>query len=397
MTNLLSALGNPENKLPPVVHVAGTNGKGSVLATLRAILEAAGLRVHVYTSPHLVRFHERIRLAGKLIDEADLVRLLEACEQAAGGHPITFFEVTTAAAFLAFSQTPADIVLLETGLGGRLDATNVINKPALTVITPVAMDHEGYLGDTLAKIAAEKAGILKEGVPCVMAAQQPEADAVIRKVAGDVGAPVVDWSFQETADGFVVSGRDHKLSLPRPCLKGAHQIANAALATAAIMTLDDIAVGPEAVKAGLAKADWPARLQALHYSHHPLLTVLPAGSELWLDGAHNRAAAEGLASEIKAWPGEKPWLVLGMLNNRDVANYLEPLLPQLAGVYGVAIPGEGNSHSADHVAHCAAGCAAESVEEALQQIAAKAGAPVKVVIAGSLYLAGHVLQSQPPE
>src|SRR5262245_5227131 len=297
---LLKLVGHPERKLPPVVHVAGTNGKGSVIAYLRAMLEAAGKRVHVYTSPHLVKFHERIRLAGKLIEEQALVDLIEECERANGGETITFFEITTVAAFLAFSRVPADIVLLETGLGGTFDATNVIAAPRASVIMPISFDHMQYLGDTLAKIAANKAGIMKAGRPAIIAEQPPEAAAVFEQRATALRAPLwrcgAEWSFAITASGFTYRDARGALSLPKPRLPGRHQYGNAAAAVATTRWLEDFALTDRAIAAGLQSAEWPARMQRL--TRGPLVDALPRDWELWLDGGHNEDAGRIIADMI---------------------------------------------------------------------------------------------------
>ena len=275
---LLNLVGNPERKLPPVVHVAGTNGKGSVIAYLRAMLEAAGKRVHVYTSPHLVRFHERIRIAGELIEEQALVDLIEECERANGGDPITFFEITTVAAFLAFSRVKADILLLETGLGGEFDATNVIAAPLATIIMPISFDHMQFLGDSLAKIATAKAGILKQGRPAIIAQQPPEAAAVIEQRAAALNAPLwrcgSEWTFEIGAAGFTYRDARGAIALPKPVLPGRHQFGNAAAAVAATRWLPDFGLTDDAIAAGLTSAVWPARMQRL--TRGPLVDLLPA-------------------------------------------------------------------------------------------------------------------------
>ncbi len=323
---LLAALGNPQDALPPVVHVAGTNGKGSTVATLRACLEAAGYRVHAYTSPHLVRFHERIRLAGRLIDEDALLALLEECERVNGGTPITYFEITTAAALLAFARNPADIVLLETGLGGRLDATNVIQRPAATAITPISLDHQAFLGDTIAAIAGEKAGILKPGAPAVVAPQPPEAEAVIEARAAGLDAPLLrwrrEWRCEAAGDGMRYAGPRWRLDLPLPSLAGAHQIVNAGTAIACLEALAEFSLPPEAIAAGLRHIEWPARLQRL--GRGPLVAMLPAGWELWLDGGHNPGAGAVLAAAVALWRDRPLHLIVGMLNTKDAAGFLAP-------------------------------------------------------------------------
>jgi dihydrofolate synthase/folylpolyglutamate synthase len=394
---LLAALGHPERALPPVVHVAGTNGKGSVLALLRAILEASGLRVHVYTSPHLVRFHERIRLAGTLIEEPALLDLLEECERANGEAPITFFEITTAAAFLAFSRAPADALLLEVGLGGRLDATNVIERPALGAITPVSMDHTQFLGDTLEEIAFEKAGILKPGVTAVLGRQDPRAARVIAARAEAVGAPLLAqgeaWEVTPSEEGLLLRDGADTLALPRPSLLGAHQLDNAGQAAMLARRLPGLEIGAEAIAAGLASATWPARLQRL--TRGPLAETLGSDWSLWLDGGHNAQAGEVLARELAGW-AEPLDLVYGMLNTKAAADFLRPLAGRVRRLRAVAIPGEPNSLSAAEAAAHAESCGiaaepAESVGAAVAELRDRAEAPGRLLICGSLYLAGRVL------
>src|SRR3954470_2330611 len=335
--HLLDALGNPQERLPPAIHVAGTNGKGSTVATLRACLEAAGCRVHVYTSPHLVRFHERIRLAGELIEEEALLAFLEECEQANRGEPITFFEITTAAAFLAFSRTPADIVLLETGLGGRLDATNVLRRPAATAITPISLDHQAFLGDTVAAIAGEKAGILKPGAPAIIGPQPAEAEAVIERRAAAVDAPLFrwrrEWHCEARGDGMRYEGPRWQLDLPLPSLPGMHQIVNAGTAIACLEQLPQLSLPPAAIAAGLRQIDWPARMQRLR--HGPLIDLLPAGWELWLDGGHNPAAGEVIAEVVRGWRDRPLDLIVGMLNTKDASGFLAPLAAHARTLYAV--------------------------------------------------------------
>lgn len=391
--HLLGRLDHPEDRLAPVVHVAGTNGKGSVIAYLHAMLEAAGARVQAYTSPHLVRFHERIRLRAGPIDEAALLALLEHCETVNGGEPITYFEITTAAAFLAFADEPADVLLLETGLGGRLDATNVLARPRLTVITPVSIDHVQYLGDDLAGIALEKAGILKAGVSAVVGPQPPVALAAIERRAAEVGAPLYlhgrDWHVAARDGGLVFRGRGDEGAFPAPALHGAHQIENAGIALACAELLEEFAFDP----AGLAQARWPGRLQRLHVG--PLSTLLPTGWELWLDGGHNAAAGAALGRVAAEWDDRPVYLICGMLNTKAVEDFFRPLTPHVASVSTVRVPGEPASLSADASATYAraAGMPAtahDNVREAIEDLL-RAGAPGRILICGSLYLAGRVL------
>ena len=396
---LLAALGHPERQLPPVVHVAGTNGKGSTVAFLRAMLEAAGYRVHVYTSPHLVRFHERIRLAGRLIDDDRLAALLEDCEVANAGQPITFFEVTTVAAFLAFAREPADVVLLETGLGGRLDATNVVDRPAVTAITRISYDHRQFLGDTLDAIAGEKAGIFKPGVPAVLAPQPQEAaERTLTARAAEVGAPVYNWRVTPAGNGFRFESAKRALDLPPPGLAGAHQIVNAGVALACLDHLP-LAVDDEAVRRGLAAVEWPARLQRL--TRGPLADSLPEGWDLWLDGGHNDSAGEVLAVQAASWAKEDParplLLVYGMLASKEPKEFLGPLAPFVTAARTVSIPGEEASLSAGDTAAATRACgiadsaAAEGVADALADLKRRVPGPARVLICGSLYLAGTVL------
>jgi dihydrofolate synthase/folylpolyglutamate synthase len=382
--------------------VAGTNGKGSVIAYLAAMASAAGHTVHAYTSPHLVRFHERIALGGQAIPEADLSALLEECEVANGGEPITFFEITTAAAFLAFNRNPADLLLLETGLGGRLDATNVVDRPRLSVLTPISIDHVHYLGDSLAQIAAEKAGILKPEVPAVIAPQPATVQAVVRARAHAVGSPLheagADWSFEAYADGFTVYDGGGEVTLGLPALPGAHQVENAAVAVACARQLPDLALDTPAIRAGLAAARWPGRLQRL--AAGPLVDLLAsdgrAGWEVWLDGGHNAAAGEALAQVVSNWTDRPFHLIYGMLNTKAARGFLRPLAERVDSLHAVAIPGEAASLSAEDAAAeaRAVGFSAQpaaSVEDALAAILAHAMTPGRVLICGSLYLSGEVL------
>jgi len=390
---LLAAVGHPERDLPPVVHVAGTNGKGSTVAMIRAGLEGAGARCHVYTSPHLARFHERIRLAGDLIAEDALVAVLAECEAANGGEPITYFEITTVAALLAFARTPADWCLVEVGLGGRLDATNVIERPAATVITPVSLDHQQYLGETLAEIAGEKAGIIKRGVPCIVGPQEEAAARVIEARAARLGAPLhihgQHWHVSEERERMVFQDESGLLDLPLPNLIGAHQVANAGAALATLRVL-----GTGDAEAAVSRAEWPARLQRLR--HGPLAEA--AGSaELWLDGGHNPAAGLALAEALGRLPPRPLWLVCGMLNTKDIGGFLAPLAVLAEGLVAVSIPGEaatlpaGATAEAGRRAGLAAAEEAPDVAAAVARLAARAPG-ARILICGSLYLAGRVLR-----
>ncbi|SFK98314.1 dihydrofolate synthase / folylpolyglutamate synthase [Loktanella salsilacus] len=392
---LLEQLGNPQDRLPPVVHIAGTNGKGSTQAMIRAGLEARGKSVHAYTSPHLARFHERIRLAGKLIDEADLTALLDRVEQTNGDVPITYFEITTVAALLAFADTAADYTLLEVGLGGRLDATNVVANPALTVITPVDLDHQSFLGDTLPLIAAEKAGIIKRGVTCVVGPQHDAALEVIEDRAARLGAPLLahgqHWQVSEERGRLIYQDERGLLDLPLPVLPGPHQIGNAGMAIAALRHLTGNQA-EDACEAAVTRVSWPARMQRLTEG---TLVDLAAPAELWLDGGHNPAAGRMLAQTLNGLPPKPTHLICGMLNTKDITGYLTPLAQQAITLTAVSIPGETATIPADETARIAAeaGIAATTapdVQTALRALSARG--PVRVLICGSLYLAGHVLR-----
>lgn len=392
---LLSALDNPQDKLPPVIHIAGTNGKGSTLAMTRAGLEADGKRVHAYTSPHLARFHERIRLAGDLIEEDHLTAVLDECYAANKGETITYFEITTCAALLAMSRVEAEFTLLEVGLGGRLDATNVVNQPALTIITPVSMDHETYLGDTLAKIAGEKAGIIKRGVPCVVGPQHEDAQAVVDARARALGAPLLahgqHWHVGAEAGRLVYQDETGLRDLPLPNLPGAHQIENAGAALAALRHLG---MSDAALEGAVTAADWPARMQRLETG--PLVEAAN-GAELWLDGGHNPAAGQALARHLASLAPRPTFLICGMLNTKDIAGYLSPLAGVAQSLFAVSIPGEANTLPAAKTAAAARAAGlpaqeAETVEDAIRQILSKE-TNCRILICGSLYLAGTVLRS----
>ena len=385
-----------------MVHVAGTNGKGSTVATVRAIAEAAGLRVHVYTSPHLVRFNERIRVAGELISDDALVPILEEVETVNAGAPITFFEVTTAAAFLAFARVPADLVVLEVGLGGRLDATNLVKRPAVSCITPISLDHMQYLGDTLAKIAGEKAGIMKRGVPVVIG-PQPAAvlDVLHARVKSSGAVPFEidrDWRVTPTKHGFRYEGRA-ALDLPPPRLPGRHQIDNAGMAIAAVEHLRaaGIKLPDQVLKAGVANIDWPARLQRL--TKGPLLKLMRPDSELYLDGGHNEGGAAVLAEWARAQSDGKPLdVVCGMLSTKSPDAFLARLAPQVRRFCAITVPGAELMLPADAIAEAArkAGLrdvtVAEDYKAGVAALARRAEAPHRLLICGSLaMLCGAVL------
>ncbi len=396
---LLALMDNPQDRLPPVIHIAGTNGKGSTQAMIRAGLEGSGAAVHAYTSPHLARFHERIRLAGKLISEPALTDVLDRCYNANGPEPITYFEITTVASLVAFAETQADYTLLEVGLGGRLDATNVIDTPALTVITPVDLDHQSFLGDTLAAIAGEKAGIIKRGVPCVIGPQHDESLDVIERTAARLGAPLFvhgqDWHVSTEAERLVYQDDNGLLDLPLPALPGPHQIMNAGAAIAALRVLGK---DEAACEAAVTRASWPARMQrltsgALVDSAHP--------AELWLDGGHNPAAGRALASTLAGLPARPTHLICGMLNTKDITGYLSPLAGQAASLTAISIPDEPATIPAEETANFARQAGFErvdqaaSLQDALTAICALDPA-ARILICGSLYLAGHVLRVNHP-
>lgn len=394
MLGLLPALGNPQDLLPPIIHLAGTNGKGSTQAMIRAGLEAAGKKVHAYTSPHLARFHERIRLAGELISEKHLTEILDECERSNNGANITYFEITTAAALLAFSRSKADYTLLEVGLGGEFDATNVFEKTALTVITPVSIDHQQYLGETLREIAAAKAGIIKRSVPCVVGPQLDDAMDVIEAKAARMGAPLIafgqHWHIGEERGRMIYQDERGLLDLPLPNLPGPHQIQNAGAALAALrhLGMDDASC-----EAGVTKAEWPARMQRL--KHGPLVDA--AGrAELWLDGGHNAAGGEAIAATLARMPEKPTHMICGMLNTKDIAGYLRPLAKVTQSLHAVSIPGEMNTLPAQETCNAAlavgmTATTADSVLDAINDITSK-DANCRILICGSLYLAGGVLR-----
>jgi dihydrofolate synthase / folylpolyglutamate synthase len=386
---LLGKLGHPERQLPPVIHVAGTNGKGSTCAFLRAMAEAAGQRVHVYTSPHLVSFNERIRIAGRLVDDDRLVAAMERIEQVNAGAPITVFEVITATAFDLFAATPADICVLEVGLGGRGDATNVIAAPVCCAITSISLDHRELLGPTIEIIAGEKAGIIKPGVPVVVGAQLPEVRRVLLDHAAAVGAPVLlrgrDWDIAATPSGLTYSDLSGTIETPAPSLPGLFQHDNAGIAIAALRAAR-LPHRPE----GLVHAEWPARLQRLDGR---LARLLPPDWELWLDGGHNPGAGLVLAEHLRAWADRPVHLVVGMKQAKDSAEFLRPLLPLAASVWAVQEPDQHAALPVEAIVAASGSIARPGprVADALRNIP-RAGGAARVLICGSLYLAGEVLK-----
>lgn len=394
MGRCLQAVGNPHLTQPPVIHVAGTNGKGSVQAMIRAGLEAAGQTVHAYTSPHLARFHERIRVAGTLISEAELTSILDEVYAANGGETITYFEITTVAAFLAFAKTKADYTLLEVGLGGRHDATNVIDTPRLTIITTVDLDHQQFLGDTVGAIAYQKAGIIKRGVPVIIGPQRDEGLAVIEAEAEKFGAPIIafsqQWHAHEENGRLIYQDETGLLDLPLPNLRGPHQIGNAGMAIAALRHLQ---FGENAANGAVTEAFWPARMQKLKKG--PLLDAAP-GAEIWLDGGHNPAAGAALSETLDRLPKRPTHMICGMLSTKDVEGYLAKIATHAKTLHAVAIPGETATLPAAETAKAAktvgiTAFEAASVEHALAAII-RDTPDARVLICGSLYLAGAVLR-----
>jgi dihydrofolate synthase/folylpolyglutamate synthase len=395
LQRLLAQLGHPERRLPPVIHVAGTNGKGSTCAFLRAMAEAAGLRVHVYTSPHLVRFNERFRIAGTLVSDAALAEALEHIERVNDGAGITVFEVITAVAFYLFAQAPADLCVLEVGLGGRGDATNVIEAPAACAITSISLDHRELLGDTLAAIAAEKAGIAKRGVPLVTGAQPMEAFGALLDAAAAAGAPLLargrDWEVATRDGGLRYSDSAATIDLPLPSLPGAHQVDNAGIAVAALRAAKPV---PDAAWAGLARAEWPARMQRLRGR---LAQMAPAGWEVWLDGGHNPGAGAALAQHIAGWADRPLHLIVGMKQSKDAAEFLRPLLPHATQVLAVQEPRQHLALPIEAIIAASGGVARPGPTVAAALASLHPGPPARVLICGSLYLAGEVLKADGEE
>ena len=406
MWRILDALDHPEKKLPPVIHIAGTNGKGSTVAFMRAILEAAGLRVHVYTSPHLVRFNERFRLGkvggGVLATDEQLRVALDRCERANAGAPITVFEIETAAAFCLFADHPADVLLLEVGLGGRLDATNVIETPLASVIAPIGIDHTEFLGGSLAQIASEKAGIIKKQVPVICAEQLPDAMAVIEAAARRLHAPLhaatEGWHVNIEHGRLAYQDERGLLDLAAPRLFGRHQFDNAGLAIAALRAIDTLDLEPAAFEQGIAQADWPARMQPLTSGR--LLAMAPKDAELWLDGGHNPDGGRIVAAALGDLEERAPRplvIVAGMMGNKDAAGFLANFAGLTRHIIAVPIPGHDNAMPPEKLADAARALdmrveIADSVEAALRRIAALAyEVPPRILVTGSLYLAGHVL------
>jgi dihydrofolate synthase/folylpolyglutamate synthase len=402
MWRILERLDHPQRKLPPVIHVAGTNGKGSTIAFMRAMLEAAGQRVHVYTSPHLVRFNERFRLGGELVSDSALAEALAECERVNGGEPITVFEITTAAALLLFSRHPADVLLLEVGLGGRLDATNVIDNPLATVITPISLDHAEYLGNSIDKVAAEKAGIIKRGVPVVVGPQPPEALAVIEKEARRAHAPMrvfgEYWSATEERGRLVYQDEDRLLDLPAPKLYGRHQFENAGLAVAALRAVPSFNLPAAAFEQGVTDAEWPARMQRL--TQGKLAALAPAGSELWLDGGHNPDGGRVIAAaigELEERVSRPLVVIVGMLSNKDCKGFLRNFAGLARRIIAVPIAEQKNAVVPEDLAAIARSVGIPASSRSNMQAALAAigqlelDPPPRILITGSLYLANGTL------
>jgi dihydrofolate synthase / folylpolyglutamate synthase len=392
LLRLLADLGNPHFDLPPVIHVAGTNGKGSTCAFLRAMGEAAGSRVHVYTSPHLVRFNERIRIAGDLVSDEALEATFEEIEQINAGREITVFEVLTAAALLLFSRNPAELCVLEVGLGGRHDATNVVPRPAACAIASISMDHRDFLGGTLAKIAGEKAGIVKPGVPAVTGWQTAEAMAVLREEAASKRAPLLArdeaWSIEPYGESLRYQDSQGTLILPQPGLAGAFQHDNAGIALAALRAAD-LGLPGAALAQGVASASWPARMQRLTGR---LGAMLPEGWELWLDGGHNPGGGEALAAHLAGWRDKPAYVIVGMKRSKDAAEFLRPIIPLAASLWAVAEPEQHSALAVEDIVAASGGVALPGpvIADALAQI--PRDRPARVLICGSLYLAGEALK-----
>ena len=404
LKKLLDRLGNPEENLPPTVHVAGTNGKGSTVATLAAIYKSAGYRVHIYTSPHLVSFTERIVVSGNEISRAYLEEILLECENANRGENITFFEITTAAAMLAFSRNSADLLLLEVGLGGRFDATNIIESPTLSIITPVSMDHQDFLGETIDKIAFEKAGILKPSVSAIIGPQTNEALNVIKKRALELGSSAYifgeDWNISPVKNQLMFKMGSKSSIVPRPNLLGDHQIQNTGCALASVTLLNgQFPVSPQEIDIGLVNINWPARLQKL--TEGILIENLSEDVEIWIDGGHNQDAAKAIASTLRDWRSESPeistHMIFGALNNRNPQNFLQYFTNIIDTIRTIDIPGETNSLSASEIETVALGCGlkaypAKGVSPAITDIISNSSGKRRILICGSLYLAGAVLR-----
>lgn len=399
--NFLELLGDPQDKMPPVIHVAGTNGKGSTIAMLRAIFEAAGLKVHVYTSPHLLEFNERIVIAGQKISDDILNPILEECRIVAEQNElkISFFDGTTAAAFIAFSRFKADIVLLETGLGGRIDATNIVAKPIITIITQISFDHIEMLGDSIDKIAYEKVCIMKPGVPCVVSMQFAEAHAVIEKYAEQISAPLVRFEYDFGVDyengKMIYQSEDYNFTFPVLSLIGDHQYINAASAITAVKLLKGVKISDEQIRYGLSHANWPGRLQRL--TRGKLYESLPKDWEIWLDGAHNEAGTKAVANWLSTKLDSPVFVIMGITRKRDIKRLLRPLKSTITQIIGVSVKSEPLSYSGQEIATSALelgfdATSADDIEDAVDYLCKNIQQQrVRIVITGSLFLVADAL------
>lgn len=398
VNTLLSKLGNPHKKLPPVVHVAGTNGKGSTIAFMKAILENAGYKVHRYTSPHIVNFNERIQLAGKDISDAELDLFTHECKQAAEDIPVTFFEGTTAMAFLAFSKVEADVMLLETGMGGRLDATNVVDNPSLTVITPISMDHMEYLGDSLEKIATEKAGIIKPNSTCVISWQESGVKRILLEKCLKEGAlPCIhgtNWDFTVEGDVLTLITKNEAIKLPKPNLEGVHQILNALTAAMSVKMLKNFSISNKNIAQGIQNARWQARMEKISYNH--VLEVCNKNTEVWVDGAHNTSGAQFLATTI-LHKTDRKWIVInGRTANRNIPEYLECFRGISSHIYAVPVYSEPKGENPENIYKEAKSLGFkasqfDNLKDAIIDINNKyAGEKIGIIVCGSLYLAGDL-------
>lgn len=398
---LLDALGNPQNTLPPVIHVAGTNGKGSTTAFLKSIFQAAGHKVHTYNSPHLVNFNERIGILGTNIDDNFLYEVTEECRVAAEkiNLQLTFFEGTTAAAFLAFSKVKADVVIIEVGLGGRLDATNVVENPAMSIITSIDLDHTEFLGDTIAKIAYEKAGIIKPNCPCVISQQYSEAFGVLHFIAQQNNAECYsfeyDWViYADEGGNLIYKTESQTLTFPKPNLQGDHQYLNAGNAITAVLNLKEFNISQEDIAYGIANATWPARLQKLTEGN--IINKIPDNFEIWVDGAHNPAGARALSLWLKDQVLMPTYMIFGMTRGRNCQEFLSNFTGDIVHIAGVLIEAEPESYGGEFIRSQAElsgfkSSAHDSIDEALSQIINIETTKARIIVCGSLYLAGDLL------
>lgn len=401
---LLEKLGNPHKKLPPIIHIGGTNGKGSVVAFMRSILNKSGYKVQTYTSPHLIRFNERIRLANGLISDSYLKELLEECYIVNKGEKITFFEITTVAAFLAFSRNLADILIMEVGLGGRFDSTNTIDSPILSAITPISLDHTGFLGKNLSSIAYEKAGIIRPNTPIVLSEQNPESDNIILNYANKLGAKVIkygiNWKItKKEHNKFLVSLNGKKISFLKPSLQGNHQILNAAQAAICCANLKNFSVSAENIEEGITKTNWPARMQPINDGK--IKANVPSSCELWIDGGHNPAASNAIAETITTWNKEKmmkTFVIIGMMRTKNVGDFIRPLTIHINTFIAIPIPNEDSCHKPKNIVsaieNLGSPCKeAKNIFHALETLTNyKSLNNSRIIICGSLYLAGYILK-----